>query len=183
MENIKQPPINAVTEEQIQKEKEKETNYLDKHPETRLTYKDSSKVNKETDKPITLPWKPFSQCTDAEKEKYNLAQLQHDIIILDIEDKTKQVELTNKLISDKRKFYVHDSGSRGLHYHLPMPELEQYSQEERTQIRKLFFDLYKEFNPDYNVASDNTVIARPFMPHHKTLRPKTFPFLRKTYSR
>jgi KaiC/GvpD/RAD55 family RecA-like ATPase len=141
-----------------------EIELLNKYDETQVTFID--KINN-----IAWPkWKQWKDCSQEEKDKANLRQLFPCEIILDFEDKQQTEDTKNKLIVKEFYYFLYESGSRGVHFHLLFDNLAFYNEEQRTQIRKLFI---KEYNADETKSSEKTLIAMCDRPHFKSLKPKT----------
>jgi len=141
-----------------------EIELLNTYPETQVTFID--KINNNS----WPKWKAWKECSQEEKNKVNLRQLFPTEIILDFEDKNLIEQTKIKLTANNLHYYLYNSGSRGVHFHLLFDNLEFYNEEQRTQIRKLFI---KEYNADETKSSEKTLIAMCDKPHFKTLNNKT----------
>lgn len=120
-------------------------------------------------------WKLKNECSEEEIEKANIRQIKPYELFLDLEDKKQISVVLSKIKSDNFKINGGrwDTGSRGEHLLLLFPELKNYDQETRTNIRKI---LIKRYGCDLSKASDKTLIAREDKPHFKTGNKKSLIF-------
>ena len=142
-----------------------EIELLNKYDETQVTFID--KINNNS----WPKWKQWKECSQEEKDKANLRQLFPSEIILDFEDKQLIEQTKEKLKAASYHYFLYNSGSRGVHFHLFFDNLAFYTEEQRTQIRKLFI---REYTADETKSSEKTLIAMCERPHFKTLKTKEF---------
>ena len=141
-----------------------EKKLFEKFPETQVTF-----INKQ-DNVVWDKWKKWKECSEEEKTKANLRQIFPEEVVLDFENKEILEESIKKLKEKNFGYEIYDSGSRGIHIHIFLYGLENYSLNIRNQIRK---KIIKVFGSDESKSSEATLVARFNKPHFKTMKEKT----------
>jgi hypothetical protein len=97
----------------------------------------------------------------------NLRSLLSDEVLFDFESQTQAYEGLPKLDEDKISYSAWFTGSRGYHVHAYYPELANYSEQYRQQVRLLLINRYGS-----DPSKKSGLLAIEYAPHFKTRRPK-----------
>jgi hypothetical protein len=101
------------------------------------------------------------------KKAANLRALLADEVLFDFESQDSAYEGIEKLDRDAVSYSAWFTGSRGYHVHSYYPELANYSEQFRQQVRLMLINRYGA-----DPSKKSGLLAIEYTPHFKTRRPK-----------
>lgn len=136
-------------------------------PETRVTFRNNLKPEENWKE-----WKLFKDCSDEEKEKFNLASPPKDYILLDRdlpernEEEIKQDYEGTKKMLIKRGInnFMSWFSRKGWHILMKMKNLDRYTEMTQKEIKRLYVEL---FGCDIAKISSYGIVAVDSRPHFK----------------
>jgi archaellum biogenesis ATPase FlaH len=146
----------------MEQSKEYLKSLYEKHGDFKLHYM------RNENNPVWIGWKPYSHCSEQERDEANLREIMLNEIILDIDNPDQLKEIENKLEKLGLSYTEWETGSRGFHIRLTFPALILCSEEQRKLIREY---VIAEFGTD--PTKKTGLIAIEYRPHFKTGNHKT----------